>query len=76
MKVIHDIGFTEDETESYRQQVFMNLWEAMRLLLEGMQELELKLADPNNRVRLPKTAPLSNSYADGLSLLLGVSQLL
>lgn len=51
MKVIHNIGFTDVELEDYRRQVFMNLWEAMRLLLEGMQELELKLARPENRVR-------------------------
>lgn len=52
MKVIHEIGFTDEETEGYRRQVFLNLWEAMRLCLEGMQELGLKLADPDNRVSL------------------------
>lgn len=55
MKVIHEIGFTDDETEGYRRQVFMNLWEAMRLCLEGIQELGLKLADPSNRVYILDT---------------------
>ena len=51
MKVIHEIGFTANEVEYYRQQVFMNLWDAMRSCLEGMQELSLRLEVPENRVR-------------------------
>ena len=50
MKVIHEIGFSEVEIEHYRRQVFMNLWEAVRSCLEGMQELDIRLSKENNRV--------------------------
>lgn len=50
MKVIHGIGFTDEETEGYRRQVFSNLWEGMRVCLEAMQELGLRLSDDGNRV--------------------------
>lgn len=66
MKVIHGIGFTPEEIEGYRQQVFMNLWEAMRLLLEGMEELEMRLADPENRVRLLERTSSRSACTDGM----------
>ena len=50
MKVIHGIGFTNEETEGYRRQCFTNLWEAMRVCLETMQERGIRLADNENRV--------------------------
>lgn len=50
MKVIHAIGFSTEELEEYRKQVFRNLWDGMRTLLEAMQELELRLSSEQNRV--------------------------
>lgn len=50
MKVIHGIGFADFEVEHYRQQVFMNLWDAMRACLEAMQELNMRLSEEANRV--------------------------
>lgn len=50
MKVIHEVGFSPDELEYYRRQVFQNLWEGMRLVLEAMQEAEMKLGSDDARV--------------------------
>ena len=50
MRVIHELGFTAEETEQYRRQVFMNIWDAMRSCLEGMQELDIRLSVESNRV--------------------------
>jgi len=52
MKVIHGIGFAPYEVEHYRQQVFMNLWDAMRFCLEAMQELNIRLEIDTNRDHL------------------------
>ncbi|CAD6579001.1 MAG: hypothetical protein CYPHOPRED_000773 [Cyphobasidiales sp. Tagirdzhanova-0007] len=52
MRVIHELGFTAEETEQYRRQVFMNIWDAMRSCLEGMQELDIRLSVESNRDHL------------------------
>ena len=61
MKVIHAIGFTDEETETYRRQLFMNLWDGMRCCLEAMQELGLRLSNDENRVSLSYACELECS---------------
>ncbi|GAA5825152.1 hypothetical protein JCM11251_006121 [Rhodosporidiobolus azoricus] len=69
-KVIHLQGFTPSETESYRQQVFVNVRDGMRACLYLMDELALDFVDislaplrsaveaPDLREREPFPAPL------------------
>lgn len=50
MRLIHHVGFTAQEIESYRQLVFHNLVHGMYLVLEAMSSFNLSV-DPSNRVR-------------------------
>ncbi|KAL8286967.1 hypothetical protein RQP46_003973 [Phenoliferia psychrophenolica] len=49
MKVIHLKGFTRDELEAYRQQIFRNVCEAMQMCLVLMTELDIPLDNESNR---------------------------
>lgn len=65
MKVIHEVGFSKEEMDTYRRQVFMNLWDGMRSCLEAMQELGLRLSNDENRVSLlftVNTATTNSAY--------------
>ena len=54
MRLIHKVGFTPEEIESYRQLVFGNLLNGMRLILESMPLFELSVEEPNQvRVNSP-----------------------
>ncbi|EJT99100.1 heterotrimeric G protein alpha subunit 4 [Dacryopinax primogenitus] len=43
MRLIHRVPFTDNEIESFRQLVFQNLLEGMRLLLEAAELLDIKI---------------------------------
>ncbi|KAH9466843.1 hypothetical protein MJO28_000545 [Puccinia striiformis f. sp. tritici] len=61
MQIVHNRGgFTSSQKEHYRQQVFMNICEGMRLCLEVMskEEIELENAD------LMRFVPMFNQYVD------------
>jgi guanine nucleotide-binding protein subunit alpha len=50
MKVIHAVGFSPQELDHYRRQVFQNLWDGMRACLEAMQVFGLRLGSDSSRV--------------------------
>jgi guanine nucleotide-binding protein subunit alpha, other len=57
MRLIHKVGFTPEEIESYRQLVFGNLINGMRLVLESMPGFDLAVEEPNQvRVNSPAYA--------------------
>lgn len=47
MRLIHKVGFTPEEIESYRQLVFNNLVQGMRLILEALPVFQLGIDDAN-----------------------------
>ena len=51
MRLIHKVGFTPEEIESYRQLVFGNLVNGMRLVLEALPFFELSVEE-SHRVRV------------------------
>jgi hypothetical protein len=53
MKIIHLDGFTADEEEMYKRQIFDNLCEGIYQCLRAMEAWEIELEDPQNQVRRP-----------------------
>jgi guanine nucleotide-binding protein subunit alpha, other len=51
MRLIHKVGFTPEEIESYRQLVFGNLVNGMRLVLEALPVFNFSVEE-SNRVRV------------------------
>lgn len=45
MKLIHEGGYTRDERESFKEIIFSNTVQSMRVILEAMESLELPLDD-------------------------------
>lgn len=49
MKLIHDSGYSRDERESFKEIIFSNTVQSMRVILEAMENMGIPLADPRNR---------------------------
>lgn len=45
MKLIHEGGYSRDERESFKEIIFSNTVQSMRVILEAMESLELPLHD-------------------------------
>lgn len=45
MKLIHEGGYSRDERESFKEIIFSNTVQSMRVILEAMESLELPLSD-------------------------------
>ena len=45
MKLIHEGGYSRDERESFKEIIFSNTVQSMRVILEAMESLELPLND-------------------------------
>lgn len=45
MKLIHEGSYTRDERESFKEIIFSNTVQSMRVILEAMESLELPLDD-------------------------------
>jgi guanine nucleotide-binding protein G(i) subunit alpha len=45
MKLIHEGGYSRDERESFKEIIFSNTVQSMRVILEAMESLELPLDD-------------------------------
>ncbi|KAG0313839.1 guanine nucleotide-binding protein subunit alpha [Dissophora globulifera] len=49
MKLIHDGGYTEEEREAYKEIIFSNTVQSMRVILEAMDKMDLPLYHDANR---------------------------
>ncbi|KAK9702073.1 guanine nucleotide-binding protein subunit alpha [Basidiobolus ranarum] len=48
MKLIHQDGYSRDERESFKEIIFSNAVQSMRVILEAMEEMDISLANANN----------------------------
>jgi guanine nucleotide-binding protein subunit alpha len=48
MKLINEGGYSADERDSFKEIIFSNTVQSMRVILEAMESMELALADPRN----------------------------
>ncbi|KAG0357989.1 guanine nucleotide-binding protein subunit alpha, partial [Gamsiella multidivaricata] len=49
MKLIHDGGYSKEECEAYKEIIFSNTVQSMRVILEAMDKMELPLHHEANR---------------------------
>jgi hypothetical protein len=81
MKLIHDTGYTKEDRDSFKEIIFSNTIQSMRVIIEAMEKLEIPLANPSHKVRLVnkfckiwtrsanfKYVPLTDSLSLSLSL--------
>ncbi|KAG1611084.1 hypothetical protein G6F46_009526 [Rhizopus delemar] len=48
MKLIHDGGYSRDEREAFKEIIFSNTVQSMRVILEAMENMGISLAVPQN----------------------------
>jgi len=48
MKLIHDGGYSQDERESFREIIYSNTTQSMRVILEAMETMGIHYQNPNN----------------------------
>ncbi|KAF7724426.1 guanine nucleotide-binding protein subunit alpha [Apophysomyces ossiformis] len=49
MKLIHDGGFSRDEKESFKEIIFSNTLQSMRVIIEAMENMDIDFAYPENQ---------------------------
>lgn len=49
MKLIHDGGYSRDEREAFKEIIFSNTVQSMRVILEAMDEMGIALSQPAHR---------------------------
>ena len=50
MRLIHDSGYTEEERESYREVIFSNTLQSIKVICEAMERLEITYGDEKTRL--------------------------
>jgi guanine nucleotide-binding protein G(i) subunit alpha len=49
MKLIHDGGYSRDEREAFKEIIFSNTVQSMRVILEAMENMGVACSQPQNR---------------------------
>ena len=58
MRLIHDVNFSAQEVEFYRQLVFANVTQGMKQLLDALEDMDLKLDETSlEPIRYVEEAP-------------------
>lgn len=50
MKLIHDGGYSRDEREAFKEIIFSNTVQSMRVILEAMENMGVSYASSQNRL--------------------------
>ena len=67
MKLINEGGYTRDERESFKEIIFSNTVQSMRVILEAMESLELPLDDSRGEYHV-QTVFMQPQQIEGESL--------
>lgn len=67
MKLIHEGGYTRDECESFKEIIYSNTVQSMRVILEAMESLELPLDSSENEFHV-QTIFMQPTQIEGDSL--------
>lgn len=73
MKLIHEGGYSHDERESFKEIIFSNTVQSMRVILEAMDSLELPLEEQNAEYHV-QTIFMQPAQIEGESLPTDVGQ--
>ncbi|BFZ61571.1 guanine nucleotide-binding protein subunit alpha [Saitoella coloradoensis] len=67
MKLIHEGGYSADERDSFKEIIFSNTVQSMRVILEAMESMEIPLDDSRNEYHV-QTIFMQPSQIEGESL--------
>lgn len=56
MKLIHASGFSKGDRDDYRVIIFANIMNALKMILEAMEQYDLTFVDDNNEVSASEVA--------------------
>lgn len=68
MKLIYASGFSKSEREECRTIIFSNIVHAFKVILEAMDDLDIKFANPDNEVRGFPYSSISIHWSLGLKV--------
>ena len=68
MKLIHEGGYSRDERESFKEIIYSNTVQSMRVILEAMDSLDLPLENRRNEYHV-QTVFMQPAQVEGDSLL-------
>ena len=68
MKLIHEGGYSRDERESFKEIIYSNTVQSMRVILEAMDSLDLPLENGGNEYHV-QTIFMQPAQVEGDSLL-------
>jgi guanine nucleotide-binding protein G(i) subunit alpha len=60
MKLIHDGGYSPEERESFKEIIFSNTVQSMRVILEAMDNMGIQLSNEGNRKHVTTIMNLPN----------------
>jgi len=64
MKLIHEGGYSTDEREAFKEIVYSNTVQSMRVILEAMEQMDIPLDEPRNEYHV-QTVFLQPQQMDG-----------
>ena len=62
MKLIHDNGYSQEEREAYREIIFSNTIQSMRVILEAMQNMGIPLGKMENEKHRAMILDVPNQF--------------
>ena len=65
MKLIHDHGYSADERESFKEIIFSNIVQSMRVIIDAMEFMGLQV-QPENKQNVAVIMELPNQIEGGL----------
>lgn len=60
MKLIHDHGYTKEDRDSFKEIIFSNTIQSMRVIVEALERLEIPLSDPSLKAHAQKILDMPN----------------
>ena len=51
MKLIHDTGYSKEDRESFKEIIFSNTIQSMRVIIEALEKLEIVLENAAHQVK-------------------------
>ena len=52
MKLIHDTGYSKEDRESFKEIIFSNTIQSMRVIIEALEKLEIVLENAAHQVKI------------------------
>lgn len=64
MKLIHDGGYTKDDRDSFKEIIFSNTIQSMRVIIEAMEKLQIAYENSNSKQHIQVIIDMPNQIED------------